>query len=426
MGRRNTIRRRALLHDAGRLAIGTLAAPYMLTGAALGTAGKVPASRRITLGIIGMGARGMYHLERLKARRHDVELLAIADVYQPHRERAARMVGRGCRAHADYRELLACRDIDAVVIATPDHWHALTAIHACNAGKDVYCETPLSLTIRESRQVVYAAERNATICQVGSQQRSEPQVRLACMLVRQGRIGKLERINVNVGASPVCQIEPDEAPPTGLDWDNWLGPAPWSAYTPKRCIGTFRWFYDYAQGTLSDPGSRYHDIAQWGNGTCQTGPMKIEPVVAEFPTHGLYETATRFEVKHTYGNGVVLHTTSQACGVEFHGSDGWIKVHEARVTASDPQLLTETLDVRDARLHDSADHHSNWLDCIRTRRQPACNAEIGCRSATLSHLSTIALRTGRTLEWAPVGEEITNDANLNRWLSRPYRAPWHI
>jgi len=398
----------------------------MITSAALGSASKFPASSRMTVGMIGVGARGMYHLKRLRARGNDVEVLAVADVYEPHRERARNAAGDGCTAYGDYRELLASRDIDAVVIATPDHWHGLTAIHACEAGKDVFCETPLSLTIREARWVVKAARCNGTVFQVGSQQRSESQVRVACELVRNGRIGQLQWIRVNVGGGRVCRMERNEAPPPSLDWDFWLGPAPWSAYTPKRCIGTFRWFYDYASGTMSDPGARLHDIAQWGNGTCHTGPIKTEPVYAEFPTRGLYETATRFEVKHTYGNGVVLYTTSDAGGVEFHGRDGWIKVHGVSVTASNPRWLTEPLGTRDVRLYDRVDQLGNWLDCTRTRRQPACDVEIGCRSATLSHLSTIALRTGRTLEWDPAREEITNDANLNRWLSRPYRAPWRI
>ena len=405
---------------------GVSASPYMLTSTALGSADTGPASNRFTLGIIGAGARGMHHIKQLSSNRDDVEMLAVADVYEQHSKRASSAVGSGCKAYADYRELLARRDIDAVIIATPDNWHALIAIHACDAGKDVYCEMPIAMTIRESRQVVKAARSNATIFQVGSQQRSESQVRLACEMVRSERIGKLVRITANVGGGPVCSMEPNEAPPQGLDWDFWLGPAPWSAYTPKRYIGTFRWFYDYAGGTMCDPGARYHDIAQWGNGTCQTGPIKTEPVLAEFPTRGLYETATRFEVKHTYSNGVVLHTTSNTGGIEFHGSDGWIKIYGTNVTASDPQILKEPLGVSDVRLYESTDHHGNWLDCIRTRRQPVCNAEIGCRSATLSHLGTIALRTGRTLEWDPTKEEITNDANLNRWLSRPYRAPWRI
>lgn len=405
---------------------GVNAAPYILTSSALGSPDKTPANNRITLGIIGVGTRGMYHLHQLRTNRDDIELLAVADVYEPHRQRAVSEAGGGCKAYADYREILARRDVDAVVIATPDHWHALLAIHSCEAGKDVYCETPITLTIREARQVVNAVRSNATIFQVGSQQRSEPQARLACELVRNRRIGKLERIIANVGCGSVCGMEPDEAPPPGLDWDLWLGPAPWSAYTTKRCMETFRWFYDYAGGTMSDPGVRYHDIAQWGNGTCMTGPIKTEPVFAEFPTRGLYETATRFEVKHTYGNGVVLHTTSNTGGVEFHGSDGWITINGTSVTASDPQLLKEPLGAGDIRPDESTDHHGNWLNCIRTRQQPVCNAEVGCRSATLSHLGTIALRTGRALEWDPVREEIINDANLNRWLSRPYRAPWRI
>lgn len=426
MGKRTLISRRKWLQRTGQVMAYTTVGPYMLTSAALGSESKTPASNRIVIGLIGAGERGMYHLKQLRSHRDDVELLAVADVYEQNRTRALSEAEKGCQAYTDYREMLARRDIDAVVIATPDHWHALMAIHACDAGKDVYCETPISLTIREARQIVKAVQSNATIFQAGSQQRSDSRVRRACELVRNDRIGKLERIVVNVGRSPVCHMEPDASPPPGLDWNLWLGPAPWSAYTPKRCLKTFRWFYDYASGTMSNPGASYHDIAQWGNGTCHTGPVKTEPVFVEFPTRGLYETATRFEVKHTYGNGVILHTTSHTGGVEFHGSDGWIKINGTNVKTSAPQLLKERIGDDEIRLDESTNHYANWIRCIKTRQQPICNAEAGCRSATLSHLTTIALRTGRTLEWDPAKEEITNDANLGRWLSRPYRAPWHI
>jgi len=426
MRKQAVMTRREVLGSAGRLAAAATAGTYMLTSKALGTESRPAASERITLGFIGVGGMGFGHVKALLDGRKDVEILAVADVYEAHRQRAMQRVGPNCKGYNHYQELLARPDIDAVVIATPDHWHALTAIHACEAGKDVYCEKPLSLTVREARAMVKAARGNGTVFQAGSQQRSTPQFRYTCELVRSGRIGKLQWIRAAVGGGPACGWEPSQPVPPGLDWDRWLGPAPWAEYTAKRCIFTFRWFYDYSGGMMTDWGAHQNDIAQWGNGADLTGPIRTEPVLAEFPTRGLYETATNFKVKHTYANGVVLYTESQGCVVEFHGTDGWIKVDRESMEVSDPEITKEPLGAGDVHLERSADHRANWLECIRARRRPIADVEIGCRSATVCHLGTIAIRTGRTIEWDPVREEITNDGSLNRWLSKPYRGPWRL
>jgi len=420
------ITRREVLGRAGRLAAAATAGTYMLTSKALGAESRPAASERITLGFIGVGGMGFGHVKALLDGRKDVEILAVADVYEAHRQRAVQKIGPNCKGYNDYQELLARPDIDAVVVATPDHWHAMAAIHACQAGKDVYCEKPLSLTIREARAMVRAARANATVFQVGSQQRSMSQFRHACELVRNGRIGKLQWMRAAVGGGPTCDLEPAETPPPGLDWNRWLGPAPWADYTPRRCFFTFRWFYDYSGGMMTDWGAHQNDIAQWGNGTDHTGPIKTEPLLAEFPTMGLYETATRFKVKHTYANGVVLYTDSDGCVNEFHGTDGWINVDRERMVCSDPEIAKEPPGPGEVHLERSGDHCANWIECIRARRRPIADVEIGCRSATVCHLGTIALRTGRTIEWDPQREEITNDPSLNRWLSRPYRSPWRI
>jgi predicted dehydrogenase len=398
----------------------------MLTSNALGGEGKPAASKRLTLGFIGVGGMGLGHVSAILDRNKDIEILAVADVYELHRQRAVRRVGKNCTAYNDYQELLVRPDIDAVVIATPDHWHAMAAIHACQAGKDVYCEKPLSLTMREGRAMVNAARRNGTVFQVGSQQRSTAQFRQTCELVRSGRIGKLQWIRAGVGTGPTCGWDPPEPPPAGLDWNRWLGPAPWADFTPKRFLFNFRWFYDYSGGLMTDWGAHQNDIAQWGNATDHTGPIRTEPVFAEFPTRGLFETAINFKVRHTYANGVILYTDSQGFDVEFHGTDGWIKVNRNEMQASDPDITREPLGPGDVHLENSSDHYTNWFDCIRTRRRPIADVEIGCRSATVCHLGTIAIRTGRTIEWDPVKEEITNDPSLNRWLSRPYRSPWRV
>ncbi len=417
--------RREVLSSGLRVGAAALAGPYMLTSRALGAAAKAPAGERIALGFIGVGGRG-FNLLKSFGDLPDVQVVAVADVYGPHRDRAAAAAGPDCKVGVDYREMLSREDLDAVVISTPDHWHALPAIHACEAGKDVYCEKPLSLTIREARQMAAGARQYGTVFQVGSQQRSKGLFRRACELVRSGRIGRLEWIKARVGQGPVCAWEPPQPPPKELDWDAWLGPAPWAEYTPKRCLYDFRWFYDYSGGKMTDWGAHHNDIAQWANDSCHTGPVRVEPIAVKFPTAGLYETAVDFEVKFTYANGVVLYTVSTGNDVEFHGTDGWLKVNRQRVAASDPDMVNEPPGAGDVRLYESPGHHRDWLDCIRSRRRPICDVEIGARSVTVCHLGNIALRTGRALAWDPAAERITNDENLNRWLSKPYRAPWQI
>jgi predicted dehydrogenase len=398
----------------------------MITSQALGGQEKPAAGERLALGFIGVGGMGSGHLGAFLGMT-DVEVLAVADVYEKQRAAALERVGQGCKAYNDYRELLARPDIDAVVIATPDHWHTMTAIHACEAGKDVYCEKPLTLTIREARRVVEAARRNGTVFQVGSQQRSSDNFRFACELVRSGRIGRLEWVQATIGGGPECGPQPPQPVPAGLDWNFWQGPAPAAEYTPRRCHYDFRWLYEYSGGKMTDWGAHHNDIAQWGIGASYCGPVKTEPVFAEFPTQGLFDTATRFEVRHTYANGVVLRTCSHGGrGVHFQGTDGWIKVDRGHFETSDPEIESEPLGAGDVHLYRSPGHHRDWLNCIRNRRRPICEPEIGCRSVTVCHLGTIAIRTGRTIHWDPQEEQITNDPGLERWLDKPYRAPWRV
>jgi predicted dehydrogenase len=433
MNERLSVTRRQLLKRGATLAAASVAAPYMLTGRALGDAASQPAANRIGVGFIGVGGMGRGHLGDF-LRFPDVQVVAIADVHEQSRNEAMKMIrqayGKEIPAHNDYRDLLARKDVDAVVIATPDHWHALAAIHACQAGKDVYCEKPLSLTIREAQRMVRAARANATVFQTGSQQRSSSNFRLACELVRSGRVGKVQWVRACVGSGPTCGWEPNVPPPPGLDWNLWLGPAPWAEYTPKRCLSSFRWFYDYAGGMMTDWGAHHNDIAQWGLGMDHSGPVQTEPVSVTFPTDGLFDTATDFEVKHTYANGVVLYTASAGRnGIRFQGTDGWIQVGRGYLEASQPTILSEPLGPGDVHLYrspqdDLVGHERDFLNCVRTRKRPICDVEIGCRSVTVCHLGNIAIRTGKTVRWDPAGEEITNDPSLERWLDKPYRGPW--
>lgn len=411
------------LRTAGAVGIGA-ALPAIIPARALGADGSPP-SERIRLGFIGVGGMGSGHLGGFLGDPR-VRVLAVCDVYEPHRSRAQARVGEGCAAYSDYRTLLDRDDIDAVLIATPDHWHALTSIHACQAGKDLYCEKPLSLTIEDGRAMVQAVRRYGRVFQTGSQQRSDDNFRFACELVRSGRIGKLQTVRVGIGGAPTSDWEPNTDPPPGLDWNMWLGPAPWVPFNPQRCIYNFRWFWDYSGGKMTDWGAHHNDIAQWGMGTERTGPISITATRATFPTQGLYETATSFEIVYQYANGVTLITSSDGSGVRFEGPDGWVHVDRGFLDAYPKELLREELGPGDVHLYRSPGHHEDWLNCIQSRQRPICDVEIGYKSIVVCHLGNIAIRAGRPLQWDPQAERFVNDEEANRWISKPYRAPWHL
>jgi len=411
----------------------SLAVPYVITGNALGSATKKPANSRITLGFIGVRNMGGGHLGQFLHNRR-VEVLAVCDVDRSVREGAAQrtkeVYGNSAPVaqYNDFRELLARDDIDAVVVATPDHWHTVINIAACKAGKDIYSEKPLTLTIGEGKELVKTVRRYGRVFQTGSQQRSDDRFRFACELVRSGRIGRVHTVIAGIGGAPTCGWEPDTEPPEGLDWNMWLGPAPYKPYTPRRCHYEFRWFYDYSGGQVTDWGAHHCDRAQWGLGMDGSGPVHIEGT-AQFPTDGLYEVAHTFDIKYTYANGVKLFLRSHAPrdnGVMFQGTEGWVWVNRGNIDAEPKSLLGETLGPNDVHLYRSTNHHNNWLDCIEQRRLPICDVEIGHRSISVPHLGNIAIRLGRPIRWDPQTEQIIGDEEANRWITKPMRAPWHL
>lgn len=412
--------RRALLRGAA--ASGALFAASRISQAAP----RVAANDRIGFGLIGCGSLGLdHHLSNI-VTRPDFDVRAVCDPDAEHLARGVTISGGRAAAYHDFRELLDRADIDAVMVVTPDHWHALAAIAACAAGKDVYCEKPLSLTIAEGRAMVDAARRHGRVFQTGSQQRSSYNFRWACDLVRNGRIGTLKQVTACVGGGPTCTWEPDCEPPAHLDWNLWLGPAPLVPYTPKRCHYTFRWFYDYSGGKLTDWGAHHLDIAQWGIGAEHSGPVEVE-AIGELPAAGLYETAVRFDVHYRYANGVTLHCTSEGeNGVTFAGSEGTIFVSRSRIAAEPREILDQPADIGAVKLYRSDDHRGDWIACMRDRRRPICDVEIGHRSATVCHLGNIALRLRRKLAWDPAAERFVGDDEANRLLSKPMRAPWSL
>ena len=392
-----------------------LAFPAVVRSGALGAEGSASANDRVGVGFIGVGGMGSGHLGGY-ARSASFPCVAVCDVDTSHREKAARTVGPECGKHNDYRELLDRRDVDAVVIAVPDHWHALTAIHACEAGKDVYCEKPLSLTIAQARAMVNAARRTARVFQTGSQQRSSGEFLKACELVRNGRIGKIEKVLVDVwGTSGPCHM-PAEETPAGLDWERWIGPAPYRPF--NKGLHPFQWraFRDYSGGMMTDWGAHHLDIAQWGLGMDGTGPVEILP-----PEKG------KEQVTYRYANDVVVHCGQAGVnGVQFVGSEGKITVNRGFFRSEPEEIGREPLGSGALRLHHSPGHHEDWRECIRSRKLPGCDVEIGARSVTVCHLGNIAIWLGRTIRWDPAKEEIVGDPEASRWLDRPLRAPYRI
>jgi predicted dehydrogenase len=402
----------------------------------------VAANDRIVMGAIGIGSPASRGLAIYgDARRHKgVEYVAACDVDGRHLKRAVEILKKDGSADAagykDFRELLDRKDVNAVTIATPDHWHTLVALEALRKGKDVYCEKPLTLTIDEGKVLVKAVRETGRVFQVGSQQRSDARFRLACELVRNGRIGKVTRVETRIGDNPTSPELPRVDPPAELDWDFWLGPTPKVDYvelkqgthTFTRCHYEFRWWYDYSGGKMTDWGAHHNDIAQWGLGTDCTGPVAVEARGTP-PAKGTnrYNCHPNFEVAYTYADGArVVCTSGGENGVKFVGEDGaWVFVSRSRIEASDRKLLDAPLSPGAGRLYVSNDHMGNFLECTRTRALPICDVEIGHRSVTVCHLGAIALRTGRKLRWDPRAERFL-DEDDNSWLRREMRAPWKL
>jgi predicted dehydrogenase len=435
--------RRRFLQTASALAAGPLI--LQSTGYAASSRRLGP-NDKIVLGFVGMGKLGTGSHLNAFLKRDDVQVVAVCDVDTTRRENAKKIATdhyakqakggtfTGVEGYNDFRELVARKDIDAVVIATPDHWHALIAVAAADAGKDVYCEKPMAQSILEARSMVNAVRRNKRVFQTGSQQRSDAKFRRACEYVRSGAIGQVRTIkvglpSVNWIANGKPPRVPDSAAPPELDYDMWLGPAPLRPYNEYHVHYFFRFFWDYSGGQMTNWGAHHLDIAQWGLGQDESGPVEIEGS-AEYNPEKLYETPTKFDVRYKYADGTVLLCSSGTGkyrgGTLFEGGKGSIYVNRGALESTPEEILEEPLGSKRVKLYESADHYRNWLDCIKTRQDPICKVEIGHRSATMCHLGNIAVRSGKKVVWDPAKQQIVGDAELAKWASRPYRAPWKL
>ncbi|REK11430.1 MAG: gfo/Idh/MocA family oxidoreductase [Planctomycetota bacterium] len=415
------------------VAAATVAAPTILTSL---PKARAAANERLTLGVIGVGTMGRgHHLKRF-LDYGDVQIVAVCDVVAERRDHSQAMVDQryaddakagtyqGCQAFNDFRELLALDGLDAVLIATPDHWHVPGAILAARAGKDIYCEKPLTLTIGEGRHLVDEVRANNIIFQTGSQQRSEfgGHFRKAVELVRNGRIGKVKTIRIGVGGPPVPCDLPEEDVPEGTDWDMWLGQAPWRGYNEILCpkgvhkhFPAFRNYREYAGGALADMGAHHFDIAQWALDMDGSGPVKVEPPSGE-ATSGL---------KFTYANGVeMFHGGPTDC--TFEGELGTINVSRGHLESSPAEIAKTPLKEGDWHAPPSDNHGRNWLEAIKTRKLPICDVEVGHRSATVCHLANLGYQLRRPLVWDPQKERFENDDEANVLLNREPRDPWKI
>jgi myo-inositol 2-dehydrogenase/D-chiro-inositol 1-dehydrogenase len=440
--RANVVTRRQFLKGSaavGTALLGTTIVPASVFGA------EAP-SNRITFGFIGVGRMGSGDMREILGFKQ-AQIIAVCDLDSNRVENAKKTVEAhysrqtsggaygGCKTFDDYRDLVAQADIDAVSIATPDHWHILPAIAAAKAGKDIFLQKPLSLTIKEGRVLSDTVHRYNRVFLVGSQQRSDARWRHACELVRNERIGKLRTIKVGFGTDPGTTPQPVMPVPKNLDYDMWLGQAPWAPYTeervhPQKGYGRPGWLRitDYGAGMITGWGAHHNDIAQWGMGTEYTGPVEIEGQ-AEYPRDGLWDVHGDFSITYTYANGVKLicaDNKKNKQGVLFEGDEGWVYVMRGKIDAQPKSLLTATIGADEIQLYKSNNHKQNLLDCIQSRRETVAPVEVAHRSCTVCLLGDIAMKLGYKLRWNPDKEEFVGDDAANRMLSRTMRSPWKL
>jgi len=433
------ISRRSFLKTAGgAAAVSTLPCWYIEQCAAQLRRETIVSLRPVeglNFGLIGCGGQGRNDAKN--AQRYG-KIVAVCDVDIRHVANA-RKDFPGAHGYSDFRKLLERKDVDAVICGTVDHWHTLVSMAAMKAGKDIYCEKPLTLTIDEGKRLVEVQRQTKRILQTGTQQRSSIYFRLACNLVRNNRIGKIQKVEVWLPAGLRAGPFKTSPVPEGFDYNFWLGQTPKVDYVKERTHFSFRYWWEYSGGTMTDWGAHHNDIVLWALDMDRSGPVSIEGKQLVEMIPGGYTAASEYEVTYTYANGIV-HTcksttasewhggvkdpNGQQHGIRFHGTEGWIWVTRGRIRACDRQILSEKLPEDSKQVYLSNNHMENFIDCVKSRKAPICPAETGHRSASLCHLGVIAIRLGRKLEWDPVKEQFIGDAEANSYLTRQMRKPY--
>jgi predicted dehydrogenase len=446
----NHLDRRKFLKISGAAAASVIAVPTIISACARGKNGNVAPSDRINLAFIGSGNQAMNDIRDFVTDRR-VQIMGICDVNKQStgywdgkvggREIGINLVNScytdltgkkytGCEGFEDFREVIARKDIDAVEVVLPDHWHSIPVLMAAKAGKDIYCQKPLALTIPEGRAMANAVKKYGVIFQTGSQQRSDENFRRVCELVRNGRIGKLQTVECGLPAGTPdygrTETLTETIPvPEGFDYNTWLGPAPDAPYCPARTHVNFRWVLDYSGGQVTDWGGHHPDIAQWGMDTEYSGPIKIQNAKATWAIHPLWNTATEYYFECIYANGVKLIISNKVKGgVTFRGTDGWAWATRGRHMVFPENLKDTVIAASEIHLYKSDNHFRNFIDCVISREKTIAPAEIGHHSIAMSHLGNIAMKLQQDLDWDPVGEKFINNDMANSMLSRKMREPW--
>jgi len=433
--------RRQFLKHAATATTGALAFPMIIPSSALGLNGSVAPSNRVTVGLIGAGDRGLHVLKNGFLACSLGQVTAVCDTA------AWRVKGgidaveaaygtKGCAGHADFRELLADKSIDAVYIATPDHWHTPASIYAAKAGKDVYCEKPVTLTLTQGQALCATMKRHSRIYQSGTQTRSSERLRHACELVRSGRLGKLTSLDIVLPNSRGVEAQnraagfpPIQPVPDGFDYDLWLGPAPKVPYR-GGCFWDFRWRSDYGGGYITDWGTHLLDFAQWLLDADGSGPVGVAGK-GERMTGGFWDVYSKYNVEFTYANGTkvtVKEAVEGDAGLKATGSEGWFFYSWNSQSIASGSADYQRIEIKpdETRVYRSDNHVENFLTCVRNRRPTISPAEVGHRSASLCHLAIIAMDLGKPLGWDPVTERFANSDTANRMISRALRSPWHL
>jgi len=413
-----------------RSAAAGIVAPCIVPASVLGA--DAP-SNKITIGFIGTGDHGTtWNLHRyLQLKAAKVVMVCDVDGYRMRRAKAmvdAQYDSEDCAMSKDFRDVIARKDVDAVMISTPDHWHTLISVMAARAGKDVQCEKP-TLTINEGKLLIEVMRKQGRVFQTSTEDRSLPEYHRMAELVRNGRIGKLQKIEVILPKQPTVPGDPTPQPvPPDLDWEMWLGPAPFAPYTKDRVHFNFRWIQDYSGGIICDWGAHLFDTAQWGNDTERTGPIEIEGT-GTYWEGGLYNTVKDYNVTYRYANGVIMTCTPGDPSIKFIGTDGWVgnRGWRGKPEASSDQILNSPIGPNELHLYTNPEgEHDDFLKCMKSRKDPYFPVDIGHRVSSVCHLANIAIKTGRKLKWDPKAERFENDDAANLMLSRPMRAPWKL